>query len=330
MSRQEFNLQFLSDFSEIWICSNQSRAQLLSQARRKAIGIRKSVDRFVFSSRCCPIPVRRNNVQCELLYTANHPLGFRFASGFSHRINHFTPVYRGHKYGHLRSRRFLQQSIYPFRPRPVRQQNQKRIGIQNIAPHRPRSRSRRLSSCKKSKAAAAPGREPRTFRMASARKGCRTMLPSLSSPKTILMRIPFLRPSFRRTWDGSTTCPRELIVVVYTSVFLAVFRLILLSYPKVRRSSFQNLADVPGGNGPAWPNCPSALPPLLPCASIPPLRRADQGFFLFSFAPLAGTQVGRALLQTKTLTRRRPAPVSSLGGPSPGDLVWSHLRGGLS
>ena len=34
------------------------------------------------------------------------------------------------------------------------------------------------------------------------------------------------------------------------------------------------------------------LPPPPRCASIPPLRRADQGFICFSFAPLTGTQVG--------------------------------------
>jgi len=40
------------------------------------------------------------------------------------------------------------------------------------------------------------------------------------------------------------------------------------------------------------PLCPLPLPPPFPCASIPPLRRADQGFFRSSFAPFAGTQVG--------------------------------------
>jgi len=34
--------------------------------------------------------------------------------------------------------------------------------------------------------------------------------------------------------------------------------------------------------------CPLPLLPSTACASIPPLRRADQGFTLFSFAPLAG------------------------------------------
>lgn len=38
--------------------------------------------------------------------------------------------------------------------------------------------------------------------------------------------------------------------------------------------------------------CPLPLPPLLPCASILALRRADQGFIRSSFAPHSGTQVG--------------------------------------
>jgi hypothetical protein len=37
------------------------------------------------------------------------------------------------------------------------------------------------------------------------------------------------------------------------------------------------------------------LPGDNPCASIGTLRRADQGFVLFSFAPHSGTQVGAAL-----------------------------------
>jgi len=37
---------------------------------------------------------------------------------------------------------------------------------------------------------------------------------------------------------------------------------------------------------------PLPLPPPLPCASILALRRADQGFICFSFAPHTGTQVG--------------------------------------
>jgi hypothetical protein len=38
--------------------------------------------------------------------------------------------------------------------------------------------------------------------------------------------------------------------------------------------------------------CRRPLLPPSPCASIAPLRRADQGFICFSFAPLTGTQVG--------------------------------------
>ena len=38
--------------------------------------------------------------------------------------------------------------------------------------------------------------------------------------------------------------------------------------------------------------CPLPLPAPTPCASIASLRRADQGLFRSSFAPLAGTQVG--------------------------------------
>jgi PEGA domain len=40
------------------------------------------------------------------------------------------------------------------------------------------------------------------------------------------------------------------------------------------------------------PSGPLPLLPPFPCASIPSLRRADQGFIRFSFAPLFGTQVG--------------------------------------
>jgi len=55
--------------------------------------------------------------------------------------------------------------------------------------------------------------------------------------------------------------------------------------PPASQSAATAVADA------AFPAC-LPLPPLLPCASILPLRRADQGFIRFSFAPLTGTQVG--------------------------------------
>src|ERR1700676_1149310 len=73
--------------------------------------------------------------------------------------------------------------------------------------------------------------------MASACKGRKMMVPSPISPITILMRVPFLTPSFRPPGDGKTTCPRELTVVVYTSDSPAVFLLIASSYSYVRRFS---------------------------------------------------------------------------------------------
>ena len=54
--------------------------------------------------------------------------------------------------------------------------------------------------------------------------------------------------------------------------------------PKSGKLNLKAILD-PSPNSSKWP---AALLPLPPCASIPPLRRADQGFILFSFAPLAG------------------------------------------
>src|SRR5713101_1352388 len=127
--------------------------------------------------------------------------------------------------------------------------------------------------------------------MESACKGCKMMVPSPLSPITILIRVPFLSPSFRLTGEGKTTCPRELTVVVYTSDLPAVFLLIASSYSYVRRFSLSFFVALSHQGAPAPCPAPSSLPLPLPSASIPPLRRADQGFFLFSFAPLAGTQV---------------------------------------
>ena len=76
---------------------------------------------------------------------------------------------------------------------------------------------------------------------------------------------------------------------------------------------------------------PLPLPPPSPCASIPLDKKSGPGIHSFLLRP-AYRDPGRAALsfKTKTLTRRRPAPAALSGGPSPGDLVWSHLRGGLS
>jgi hypothetical protein len=57
------------------------------------------------------------------------------------------------------------------------------------------------------------------------------------------------------------------------------------------------------------------------CASIGTLRRADQGFVLFSFAPHSGTQVGPRSPSYQQFARRWPAPVLFSGGPPPGDPV---------
>jgi hypothetical protein len=66
----------------------------------------------------------------------------------------------------------------------------------------------------------------------------------------------------------------------------------------------------------------NTLPRVYPCASIASSRRADQGDFLFRLRP-ALRDPGRASLSFKktNFARRRPAPASFLGGPSPGDLV---------
>jgi len=63
------------------------------------------------------------------------------------------------------------------------------------------------------------------------------------------------------------------------------------------------------------------LPDDNPCASIGTLRRADQGFVLFSFAPHSGTQVGPRSASYQQFARRWPAPVLFSGGPPPGDPV---------
>jgi hypothetical protein len=63
------------------------------------------------------------------------------------------------------------------------------------------------------------------------------------------------------------------------------------------------------------------LPGDNPCASIGTLRRADQGFVLFSFAPHSGTQVGPRSPSYQQFARRWPAPVLFSGGPPPGDPV---------
>jgi hypothetical protein len=63
------------------------------------------------------------------------------------------------------------------------------------------------------------------------------------------------------------------------------------------------------------------LPPPFPCASIASLRRADQGFIRFSFAPRSGTQVGPRSPSYQQFARRWPAPVLFSGGPPPGDPV---------
>ena len=63
------------------------------------------------------------------------------------------------------------------------------------------------------------------------------------------------------------------------------------------------------------------LPDDNPCASIGTLRRADQGFVLFSFAPHSGTQVGPRSPSYQQFARRWPAPVLFSGGPPPGDPV---------
>jgi hypothetical protein len=56
----------------------------------------------------------------------------------------------------------------------------------------------------------------------------------------------------------------------------------------------------------SFPPCPLPLPPPIPCASIPSLRRADQGFFRSSFAPHSGTQVGPRS-PSKPITHQAPA-----------------------
>jgi hypothetical protein len=88
------------------------------------------------------------------------------------------------------------------------------------------------------------------------------------------------------------------------------------------------------GHGPIpWAPCSSlgqlhkspvtrlTLPDDNPCASIGTLRRADQGFVLFSFAPHSGTQVGPRSPSYQQFARRWPAPVLFSGGPPPGDPV---------
>jgi hypothetical protein len=65
------------------------------------------------------------------------------------------------------------------------------------------------------------------------------------------------------------------------------------------------------------------------CASIGRLRRADQGFIRFSFAPRSGTQAGPRSPSYQQFARRWPAPVLSSGGPPPGDPVGHIWSGGL-
>ena len=74
---------------------------------------------------------------------------------------------------------------------------------------------------------------------------------------------------------------------------------------------------------------PGTLPRQDPCASIGRLRRADQGFIRFSFAPRSGTQAGPRSPSVQQFARRWPAPVLSSGGPPPGDPVGHIWSGGL-
>src|SRR6266481_5302081 len=128
--------------------------------------------------------------------------------------------------------------------------------------------------------------------MVSVCNGCKRMVPSPTSPITILMRVPFRSPSFRLTGEGKTTCPRELTVVVYTSDLLAVFLLIVSSYSYVRRfsPSFFTALSHQHANVPRL--VPSSLLPLLPCARIPPLKISAQTLLLRSSGTVAVTFLG--------------------------------------
>jgi len=117
--RQEFHLQFVSDFLKIRICSNQSGLQFQRQTCRKTIGVSKSMYRFELSRSCRPIAIHRYNVQWQLLHTSRQRIGFRLTPGFSHRVNHFSPVNRRHLQKHPSAGRFLHHPIHSLCPRPA-------------------------------------------------------------------------------------------------------------------------------------------------------------------------------------------------------------------
>jgi hypothetical protein len=80
---------------------------------------------------------------------------------------------------------------------------------------------------------------------------------------------------------------------------------------------------------PAMPLSFLLLPGTVHCASIRPLRRADQGFIDCPSPRFAGPRVGPRSPSKITATSPGAGPrLILLGGPSPGDLD-SHPRGGL-
>jgi hypothetical protein len=263
---QEFNLQFVSNFSKIRIRGNQSGSQIQRQLRRKAVRVAQPVHSLQFPRQCCSFSINRHYCHWQFFDSSDQPLCFNFSPHSPKRVHNLAPIYRGDEHRQALAFCSLQQSRHSARSWPVIQQDQQRVCIQNILFQRPRSRSRCRSFCRKSKAAPPSFRIPRSPRMTSVSIGRSTMLLSSSSSTTMLNRVPFRSPSFRRTLDGKTTCPRELIVVVYTSVFLAVFGLISISYIKVRHSSFQKFPAVPAlvspAVQPAPPHCSHPSPVL--------------------------------------------------------------------